>query len=209
MADVTFEIGSDVRCVDGDCGSITRVVVDPIARTVTHLVVEPKDRRGLARLVPLDLVASSAGVVQLRCTAAEFERLDHAEESQFLPGSGGHADYPIGHALSQPYYGLRDTIGDVPQVVTYDTIPLDEVAVRRGQRVHATDGEIGKVDGLVIEPKSHGVTHVLLEEGHLWGHKQVAIPIGAVRSINGGITLNLSVEEIRDLPPVPVEGRQA
>jgi hypothetical protein len=207
MDDLKFEIGSDVRCVDGDCGMITRVVVDPIARTVTDIVVEPNHRQGLARLVPLHIVESVTGFVQLRCTVADFERLDHAEESQFLPASGGHADYPVGQALSQPYYGLRDVIGDVPEMVTYDTIPLNEVAVRRGRPVHATDGEIGKVDGLVIEPKSHGVTHVLLEEGHLWGHKQVAIPIGAVSDINGGIRLSLSVDEVKNLPPVPVEGR--
>ena len=40
-----------------------------------------------------------------------------------------HAGYHAGQALSQPYYGLADTIGDVPQAVTYDTIPLDEVAI--------------------------------------------------------------------------------
>lgn len=206
MDDLKFEIGSHVRCTDGDCGTITRVVVDPIARSVTDIVVEPKDRQGLGRLVPADLVESATGVVHLRCTAAEFDHLRHAEESQFLPASGGHADYPIGQALSQPYYGLRDVIGDVPEVVTYDTIPVNEVAVRRGQPVHATDGEIGRVDGLVVDRKRHGVTHVLLEEGHLWGHKQVAIPIGAVSSINGGIRLDLSVDEVKGLPPVAVEG---
>ena len=46
--------------------------------------------------------------------------------------------------------------------------------------VHATDGEIGKVEGLVVEPAHGHVTHVLLQEGHLWGRKEVAIPIGAV-----------------------------
>jgi len=69
------------------------------------------------------------------------------------------------------------------QVITYDTVPLGEVDVRRGEHVHATDGNIGRVQGLVIEPGSHHVTHVLLQEGHLWGRKEVAIPIGAVAKI--------------------------
>jgi len=52
--------------------------------------------------------------------------------------------------------------------------------VSRGQRVQATGGAIGDVQGLVIDPRDRHVTHVLLQEGHLWGREEVAIPIGAV-----------------------------
>jgi sporulation protein YlmC with PRC-barrel domain len=183
------------------------VVVDPIARAVTDLVVEPKHRQGLGRLVPLDLVdnVSAVGQVTLSCTIAEFEKLDHAEETQFLPGSGGHADYTAGEALSQPYYGLTGVIGDVPQVITFDTLPLDDVAVRRGEQVDATDGRIGSVQGLVIDPRNNGVTHVLLQEGHLWGRKQVAIPIGAVSKVDDGIRVSLTKQQVENLPAVQIE----
>ena len=53
---VQFTIGAKVSCTDGVCGQVIRVVVDPVARAVTHLVVEPKDGGGLGRLVPLSLV---------------------------------------------------------------------------------------------------------------------------------------------------------
>ena len=91
-----------------------------------------------------------------------------------------------------------------PLAVTYDTVPLDEVEVRRGEHVHATDGRIGKVQGLVIDPDSHHVTHVLLQEGHLWGRKEVAIPIGAVTGTADGIQLNLTKRQVEDLPPVDI-----
>ena len=52
----TFIIGAQASCTDGVCGDVIRVVVDPITRTVTHLVVEPKHRIALGRLVPLTLV---------------------------------------------------------------------------------------------------------------------------------------------------------
>ena len=35
-----FTIGAEVSCSDGACGKVSRVVVDPVARTVTHLVVD-------------------------------------------------------------------------------------------------------------------------------------------------------------------------
>ena len=67
------------------------------------------------------------------------------------------------------------------------------------------DGDIGHVEGLVIEPLDHHVTHVLLQEGHFWGRKEVAIPIGAVTGIDDGIRLSLTKREVQDLPPVGVQ----
>ena len=89
--------------------------------------------------------------------------------------------------------------------ISYDRVPLGEVEVRRGDHVHATDGEIGRVQGLVIDPGDHSVTHVLLDEGHLWGQKEVAIPISAVVSVKDGIRLNIAKEDIENLEPVDVD----
>ncbi len=83
-------------------------------------------------------------------------------------------------------------------------LPPGEIGVRRDEVVHASDGEIGKVEGLVIDSAQGHVTHVLLQEGHLWGKKQVAIPISAVEKIDTGITVNLTKSEIESLPAVGV-----
>jgi len=201
----SFTIGAGATGTDGVCGEVTRVVVDPLARTVTHLVVEPKHRHGYARLVPLDLVDATTGEIRLGCTLAEFEKLDPAEETRFLPGTSGYEGYDPGHVLVMPYYnmGIAAAYCD-PMTVTRHAIPLDEVEVRRGEHVHATDGQIGRVQGLVIDAKSCHVTHVLLQEGHLWGRKEVAIPIGAVTSVDDGIRLNLTKQQVQDLPPADV-----
>ena len=103
--------------------------------------------------------------------------------------------------------GTADTITFSP----LDTLPAGEVGIRRGQQVHATDGGIGRVQGLVIDRATLHVTHVLLQEGHLWGRKQVAIPISAVKEIDDalldGIALTLTKQEVEDLPAVDVDGR--
>jgi hypothetical protein len=44
-------------------------------------------------------------------------------------------------------------------------------------------------------------THVLVSEGHLWGRKEVAIPVSAVTSLDDGIWLNLTKKQVEDLPP--------
>ena len=71
--------------------------------------------------------------------------------------------------------------------------------------MHATDGAIGQVDGLVIDPQSRHVTHVLLQKGHLWGHQDVAIPISAVTRAEDRIEVNLTKHQVRDLPAVNVD----
>jgi hypothetical protein len=211
-AAVEFAMGAEVSCVDGICGRLTRVVVDPVARAVTDLVIEPEDRAGLARLVPVEL-ASPAGPgpdgIRLNCTLAQFARFDSAEETQFIPGTRGYEIYGPEQVLAWPYYRLGDTVmdpdaeGKFSPTVTVDTVPLGEVDVRRGEHVHATDGTIGQVQGLVVDPVGEHVTHVLLQEGHLWGRKQVAIPISAVTGVDDeGISLNIAKQDVQDLPPV-------
>jgi hypothetical protein len=58
------------------------------------------------------------------------------------------------------------------------------------------------VKGLVIDPSDYHVTHVLLDEGHLWGKKQVAIPISAVTDVLDGVRLNITKDAVRDLPSI-------
>jgi sporulation protein YlmC with PRC-barrel domain len=215
VTETSFTIGAEASCTDGDCGEVRRVIVDPVARSLTHLVVEPKGRAGLARLVPLDLVDmadAATGTIRIRCTLADFARLDPAEETQFIPGTRGYQAYGTDQVLAWPFYGLGGEpnpmdlgVERVSETVTYDTVPLGEVEVRRGDAVHAADGHIGRVQGLVIDPASHHVTHVLLEEGHLWGRKEVAIPIRAVTRVDDGIAVSLNKQQIQDLPPVDIE----
>jgi hypothetical protein len=224
LSEVTeFLIGSKVACSDGPCGDLRRVVIDPVARVITDLVVEPRHRQGEGRLVPIDLVVSSANEIALKCTTAQFEVLEEADETQLLPGASGNWDYEQEDMLSLPHYGLgmsgMGSVGGVggagisgigaraarPHESTYDRVPVGEVEVRRGEHVHATDGTIGRVRGLVIDPADHHVTHFLLDEGHLWGAKRVAIPISAVTGVDNGVRLNLTKDEVRDLPPVDLE----
>jgi sporulation protein YlmC with PRC-barrel domain len=220
MADTSqFTIGTEASCTDGAAGKVSRVIVDPLAEKVTHLVIEEQHRHGLGRLVPLDLIDATAGEIRLRCTRSQFEKLGPAQETQFIPSTSGYQS--DGHLPDQvgywPYYGLGGGMGVAglgmgggigggtpSQVVTTDTVPLGEVDVCHGDPVHATDGDIGRVQGLVIDRGSGHVTHVLLQEGHVWGRKEVAIPISAVASSIGGIQLKMAKQQVQDLPPVDI-----
>jgi len=208
-----FVIGMPARCSDGACGQVSRIVVDPVAQKVTHLVIEPRHRPGLGRLVPVDLVTGSADAIVLDCSTAQFQTLDSAEETHFIPDEGSYSAYGPGQVLTWPYYGLGGGLGmgvgtamdGVSPTVRYDAVPPGEVDVRRGDHVYASDGAIGRVQGLVVDPSSHHVTHVLLQEGHLWDRKDVAIPVTVVTRTDAGIMLSITKAEVGDLPPVDIQ----
>ena len=129
MSETTsFTIGAGASCPEGVCGEVTRVIVDPLTRAVTHLVVEPKHRHGSGRLVPLDLIDAATGDIRLHCTLAEFEKLDPAVETRYLPGTSGYSGYGPEQVLVMPYYniGMADAYCR-PMTVTYDAVPLNEV----------------------------------------------------------------------------------
>lgn len=195
MAEETeFTVGTQASCSDGLCGEVSRLIIDPGTRRLTHLVIGPRHRHEPGRLVPIDLVDSTSGEVRLRCTLAEFGNLDPAEETQLVEGGGSGGMGPG---------GAQTPIGIPQPVRTYveDVVPMGETEVGPGEHVHAVDGEIGHVQGFRIDPDSHQVTHVLLKEGHLWGRKEVAIPVSAIAGVEDGIRLNITKGQVEDLPP--------
>ena len=194
-----FKLGARARCSDGHCGEVSGTILDPGTRAITHLVIQHKHRSWSGRLVPLDLVDTdlidaAGGEITLRCTLAEFDQLEPSEEIEVADDGGGY-----GQAESLQEYGMG--LGQRTPAYVSDNVPLGEAEVGRHESVHALDGEIGKVEGFVVDA-DRTVTHVLLQEGHLWGRKEVAIPVSAVTAVDDGIRLNLTRQQVEDLPPL-------
>ena len=191
----SFTIGAHVDAADGHCGHLLRVIVDPATEALTHLAVQPGHHAERARLVPIHLVAGVEGeLIRLSCTVEQFDRLDAAEEIELLSSSD--------LAGTQSAIGPGLPLGHHSAPRFSDVLPAGEVVVRRGDAVHAKDGWIGEVEGVVIDPASDQVTHVLLQEGHIWGRKHVAIPIGAANRVDSEIHVDLTKDEIEALPSV-------
>ncbi len=92
-------------------------------------------------------------------------------------------------------------------IVIADRIPVGDVELRRGDHVHATDGALGRVQGVLVDTSDQHVTHVLLDEGHLLRQKRIAIPISAVTSVADGVRLSLAKAEVEELPPVDINAK--
>ena len=205
MAEVTLAIGAAAACTDGFPAELKGLVVDPRARAVTHLVIEPEHAQGLARLVPLDHADATAEPIRLGYTEAEFKDLDPAEETlaEFVPG------YEVPVQLLPVGEGWRPADGPVaggetiPQIREMETIPLipeTEVEESGGDQVRATDGHLGQLHGLRVNPDNGEVLSVLVKR-HPWGHAELAIPIGQVSGFEGGVQLSITKQEAKDLTP--------
>jgi sporulation protein YlmC with PRC-barrel domain len=219
-----LDLGSPVHCSDGEYGELADIVVDPIKKRVTHVVVQPERRHDLARLVPIERAQStghSEGAIRLDYTVEEVNKLEPLQRSAYLRVGETPVEDPdhqvgIENMLALPYYesltpggGLGTTMPamayDDHMTEIYDRVPKDTIEIRRASAVISSDDHsLGHVDGFVVDSED-GITHLVLEHGHLWGKREITIPIGAVASIeNDVVNLSLTKDQVGDLKSVPV-----
>jgi sporulation protein YlmC with PRC-barrel domain len=195
-------IGTPVVGTDSPLGHVQRVIIDPDARTLTHLEVEPAHSRAGGRLVPTGLVDAVANEIRLRCSHEEFLCLLLSDLTEIVGPGNVRFLYDPGAQTPIQIGGLQPGFSDGPVVhkeVT-DIVPTGEVEAHRNEPIYTTDGMIGSVQGFSVDLAASKLTHVLLAEGLLWGKKLVAIPMGEVTTMEGGIGVRLTRQQVKDLP---------
>ena len=67
------KLKSKVHCIDGECGEVTRVIVDPLSLEVSHIVVGGNGTGAAERQIPMTHVhAVTEDTVRLRSSASEL-----------------------------------------------------------------------------------------------------------------------------------------
>ncbi len=213
---VRLNLGQAIGCSDGPFGELADVVIDPVKRTITHLVVKPHHHPGLARLIPVEVVDTEAGDEQitLRCSGAEAAEFTPVGESATLSMDGlsrSDPDWDVGiqDVLAVPSYspaelGVAPMGYDAPIEVMYDRVPKGEVEIRRDSPVVSSDDHhLGEVEAFLTD--GGAITHIVLRHGHLFGRREVTIPMTAVAKVETDVvTLNLVKDEVGRLPSVRV-----
>ena len=192
-----IRVEADVECADGPCGRRTQVIIDPKTERVTYLVVKEKAAPHTQRLVPVDqVVETTPTLIRLRCTSEALAKRDPFTETEYVPTGatylpGEYAMWPIPEAFVVPVEHAHMTEG--------------ELALSQGARMEATDGQVGQVDELVVDPANGQITHLVLREGHRWGKKDVMIPVSQIERIEQGVVyLKLNKHSLAALPATPV-----
>jgi hypothetical protein len=88
--------------------------------------------------------------------------------------------------------------------VRREDIPQDEIAVHQGAHVEAIDGRIGRLDEFLVDPVTEHVTHLIMREGHLWGQRDVTIPVSEIDHLEENtVYLKLTKDQVGALPSTP------
>ena len=79
-------------------------------------------------------------------------------------------------------------------------------AINKGAVVLATDGQVGVVDELVIEPETHRITHFVIREHDLIKKMAVAIPVNEIERVEvNTVFLKINKQEVASLPTVTLK----
>ncbi len=208
-------LNAQVECTDGACGRSEYVLINPVINQVTHLVVKTDLSPNLEYIVPVSKVSETKDdTIRLTCTKAELEKMDPFIKTTVIDNKVPDRIYAneagningindMGPFYYWPYVVPMVTV----QVsVNHQQIPVGELAVQRGTRVEATDGFVGKVDEFVLTPQGGQITDLVMREGHLWGKKDVIIPISAMVETRGDtVFLNLDKHQVESLPVFPLQ----
>ncbi len=194
-------IDASVECADGPAGLCTTVIVDPTTLQVTHLVVKEKKPPHTDHLVPVDqVVETTPDLIRLACTTADL-----SEMAQYTVTDYRQVDIP---KTSGAWAGAArsDWVRTVP--VKRERIPRGELPLRRGAEAEATDGRVGQVVDLLLDPTTEQITHLVVREQHLWGSKDVILPVSVVdRVVKDTVYLTLDTETISAMLAVPAKWR--
>ncbi len=192
MHTLDFAIGTHVYCQDGECGKLTRVVVDPETLEMKELVVEKGVLFKQARVFPLAVV-TSATVDEIQLSIHQDELVNFPsytdKEYQVLTDIESRwSDYqevlPNELALQMMNkYDLQTRDGPLVQEKIYHD-PLDHLLVlKRGTPINSLDGEIGTLDRVITDADSQKVTHIVVRHGVLFV-EYLPVPVSLVQDVS-------------------------
>lgn len=198
-------INAKVYCQDKMCGTSNAVILNPVNDVVTHLIVKESKRPHTERLVPIDMIdASLTDNIHLKLSETMLQSLPPLYDVEYIQ-------------ITVPHYMQVSDISYMEPVIVPEKkfieekiyhIPVNELAVNRGTLVYSADGYvIGNVDEFLVDQNGGHVTHLILREGHIFGQKDVFIPVAEIETINeSSLHLKLDKEKIEKLPAIPVRG---
>jgi uncharacterized membrane protein len=194
-----LSLGAQVQCTDGYGGSVTGLIVEPLARRLTHIVVQDHTVPAVEHLVPIRRVTG---------TTVNLVRLDSTRETLAALEPFAEQGYIRSDASSyQPFYAVDPftefEAEHIPLVTQH--IPPGELAIQSGAQVLASDGPIGEVSGCVLEGASGAISSIVVRLGDWPTRREQVVPIAEVEHI-GSRTLSLRLvrEQIAALPARPL-----
>jgi len=190
-----LHLNAHVECTDGRVGHLENIILNPNVERVTYLVIRGNDLQNTERIVPEKLVKEATKeAVYLSISKERFKRMKPFIQEEYIPSN-------IMLYMADMAGWHMGTPADV--WVEHEAVPAGGTLVHKGSKIFATDGPIGRVDDFLVERKTGRITHLILLEGHLWGKKDIWVPVTLIdRYQNGEIYLNIDKKSVEELPVI-------
>ena len=191
---IELPINASVACLDGDCGHSLELVVNPQERQVTHLVVQENTVERNERLIPVGMIsATGPDGIRLCCTRDELQDFEIFCDRDVLAMAKPERVPDVNGTYHT--YSLTRRI-----IVENKTIPPGEFSFDQNTVVEATDGRVGRLVKLLINPEEESITHLVVSSGSPFSLGEVNIPASAIRNFTSySIELNLSKKQVKKL----------
>lgn len=189
-------LATPVAATDATFGRVENVIIDPHQGKATHIVVREDALPNTLRLIPEKYIAAATPQgVRLSLTGKQAAKLKaYIETDYFAP------DYFLSLAKDEH---VKLPLAPSSWSVERPATPEGSVPLAGHEPVRATDGTVGRVDGVLCDHHSGRITHLLLRKGHLWGTREIQIPAGLVAGYeDGDVVLSISKAEVGALPDV-------
>jgi hypothetical protein len=127
------------------------------------------------------------------------------------PGLWGSATHPnlvmpefvSTPSVIQPQTDSADVVAPATQHNSDDT-HLRSCNVVMGYHIHASDGEIGHVQGMLVDDETWAIRYLVVNTSNWWiGHQVLIAPesISDVSWFDGMVSLNVTRQKVKDAPP--------
>lgn len=154
---MNIRLDVEVNCIDGLAGHCAAVVLNPVSRVISHIVVQPAGHGHAQVLVPLDYITDgSVQQIGLRCTLDELGKLDPfmqsepiqqeaISETELAVRAGTPVHATDGHIGQVDRFFVRAGSGEIMQLVLLEKhllskkdfiIPVDQIDRIGEEAVH-------------------------------------------------------------------------
>jgi uncharacterized protein YrrD len=178
-----FKQNSEVLTAHGQSvGRIERVVIDPLTKEVTDLVVRKGFLLTEDKVIPAAAIADTTEDFVLLSENVDLDTLRPFEEKHYVrigEEEIERLDLPWGFIPSfywvPPLYGKAHAGNGASYTVqTEQNIPAGTIAVKEGAKViSADDKHVGNVERILTRPHDQHATHLLIARGLLLRERKV------------------------------------
>jgi uncharacterized protein YrrD len=220
-----------IRATDGDIGHVKDFYFDDQAWVIRYLVVET-GRWLSSRKVLISPIALGHSDLQEKILPVSITR-EQVKNSPDIdmdkPVSRQYENQYHGYYAYSPYWGETGLWGPnflMPEFVATpsdaqpqpDSVSVDVSAAQHrsedshlrsckvvmGYHIQASDGEIGRVHGMLVDERTWAIRFLIVNTSNWWiGHQVLISPewIDDISWVDGTVSLNVTRHEFRDVPP--------